>query len=51
MRSSAGDATEALLGDLVVLTSMPALWIDRSADRIVDDALTVLRRMREIDVA
>jgi signal transduction histidine kinase len=51
MRGPAGDATEALLGDLVVLTSMPALWIDRSADRIVSDALTLLRRMREIDVA
>lgn len=50
-RGPAGDATEALLGDLFVLTSMPALWIDRAADRIVDDALTLLRRMRELDVA
>ena len=45
------DAAEALLGDLFVLTSMPALWIDRSADRIVEDALTLVRRMRTLDVA
>lgn len=45
------DAAEALLGDLFVLTSMPALWIDRSGDRIVEDALTLVRRMRALDVA
>jgi len=45
------DAAESLLGDLFVLTSMPALWIDRSGDRIVEDALTLLRRMRSLDVA
>jgi hypothetical protein len=51
IRGPAGDVTEALLGDLFVLTSMPALWIDRSAERIVDDALALLTRMRELDVA
>lgn len=51
IREPAADTTEALLGDLVVLTSMPALWIDRSAGRIVADALTLLRRMRQVDVA
>ena len=45
------DPAEALLGDLFVLTSMPALWIDRSGDRIVEDALTLVRRMRSLDVA
>ena len=45
------DAAEALLGDLFVLTSMPALWIDRTGDRIVEDALTLVRRMRALDVA
>jgi signal transduction histidine kinase/ActR/RegA family two-component response regulator len=45
------DPAESLLGDLFVLTSMPALWIDRSAEQIVEDALTLLRRMRRLDVA
>ena len=47
----ADDAPDALLGDLFVLTSLPALWIDRSGERIVEDALTLVRRMRTLDVA
>ncbi|HEX4743041.1 MAG TPA: ATP-binding protein [Candidatus Limnocylindria bacterium] len=49
--AAADDAAEALLGDLFVLTSLPALWIDRSGERIVEDALTLVRRMRTLDVA
>lgn len=49
--AAGSDAAEALLGDLFVLTSMPALWIDRSGEQIIEDALTLVRRMRALDVA
>jgi signal transduction histidine kinase len=45
------DSPEGLLGDLVVLATLPALWIERRPERILDDALTLLRRMRSVELA